>query len=134
MVSERAHRETKVTILMRLPVWMLWVVLGLACGLTAAADSPRASSLARGEQLAQLICSACHVIGPDQEFPPLLRQPAPAFADIANRDGVTEKTLRHFIATTHWDEKTLPMTMPNPELTAEQSAAVVRYILSLRRQ
>jgi hypothetical protein len=42
--------------------------------------------------------------------------------------------LRHFVVTTHWDEKTLPLTMPNPELMDPQIADVVAYILSLRTQ
>jgi hypothetical protein len=43
-------------------------------------------------------------------------------------------SLRHFVVTTHWDEKTLPLTMPNPELMDPQIADVVAYILSLRTQ
>jgi len=86
----------------------------------------------RGEHLAKIICSSCHVVAPDQEFPPLLREPAPEFSNIANRAGVTEQSLRRFITTTHWDESTLPMTMPSLELNAEQAHAVSRYILSLR--
>lgn len=97
----------------------------------AGAAAPNAVLL-RGEHLARLICTACHVVAPDQEFPPLLRQPAPSFADIANREGVTEQSLRHFITKTHWDESTLPMTMPSLGFNAEQTRAVSRYILSLK--
>ena len=94
----------------------------------------RQASVVRGEHLARLICSACHVVASDQEFPPLLREPAPPFSDIANRADVGEKNLRHFITTTHWDEQTLPMTMPDPMLTEEETVAIVRYILTLRRR
>ena len=106
--------------------------IAFASAVSDAADSAHAGSVSRGEQLAKLICSACHVVASDQEFQPLLRQPAPPFAEIANRPGTNEKSLRHFITTTHWDERTVPMTMPNPELTDEQTVAVSRYILSLR--
>jgi hypothetical protein len=41
--------------------------------------------------------------------------------------------LQHFIATTHWDMKSVPMSMPAQMLTKEERVAVSRYILSLRR-
>jgi mono/diheme cytochrome c family protein len=114
---------------------LVGAVLAALCSMPSqGADAARGPSAARGEQLARLICSACHVVAPDQQFPPLLREPAPPFEQIAKRPDTTEKTLRHFISTTHWDEKTLPMTMPNPELTEEQTIAVARYIISLRQR
>ena len=45
----------------------------------------------------------------------------------------TRASLRHFVRTTHWDEKSPPLTMPNPSLTDSQIADVVSYILSLRK-
>jgi len=87
-----------------------------------------------GRQVAMQICAACHVVAPAQEFTPLLNPPAPPFAEIANRADSTRASLRHFVAHTHWDEKSLPLTMPSPSLTDSQIAAVVAYILSLRRQ
>lgn len=122
---------------LRVPLpWIAWAALGFVSGsgVSAAAETSRDPMVVRGEQLSRLICSACHFVAVDQEFPPLLRQPAPPFAEIANREGMSGQTLRHFITTTHWDEKTLPMTMPNPALTAEQSKAISRYILSLRQR
>lgn len=86
----------------------------------------------RGEQVAQLQCSACHVVAEKQKYPPLLEDPAPAFRSIANRPQVSAAALRHFVATTHWDEKTVPLTMPNPGLTDTDIAAVIQYILSLK--
>ncbi len=62
----------------------------------------------------------------------MLQIRTPSFFEIANRPDTTERSLRHFIMTTHWDERTIPMTMPNQELTAEQLKAVAHYILSLR--
>lgn len=114
--------------------WVVGIAAVSATSGSAVAGQMPSTTVGRGEQLSRLICSACHVVAADQEFPPLLRQPAPPFADIANRDGVSEKSLRHFITMTHWDEKTLPMSMPNPELTEEQTIAVSRYIMSLRRK
>jgi mono/diheme cytochrome c family protein len=88
----------------------------------------------RGEEIAQLLCSACHVVAAHQEYPPLLEDPAPSFKSIANRPQVSEAALRHFVATTHWDQKTIPLTMPNPGLTPWDIKAVIRYVLSLKAQ
>ena len=46
---------------------------------------------------------------------------------------MTAASLQRFIAGTHWDEKRIPMTMPDMMLTSDQRRDVVRYILSLRR-
>jgi mono/diheme cytochrome c family protein len=90
--------------------------------------------LARGEKLSRMICAECHVVADDQKAPLRLEQPTPSFREIANRPGTSRKSLRHFIATTHWDTRTVPITMPNPELTNEQIVAVTDYIMSLRRR
>ncbi|HUO19685.1 MAG TPA: c-type cytochrome [Steroidobacteraceae bacterium] len=112
---------------------LLICALGALCGAWAAADEvPDRPSLAHGEHIARLICSACHVVAADQEYPPLLITPTPAFREIANRPGTTVETLRRFITTTHWDEGKLPMAMPDPMLTEAQARDVARYILSLR--
>ncbi len=109
------------------------VLCALCTPRTSAAGVPTTPDLARGEHVARLVCSACHVVATDQEFPPLLKQAAPAFAEIANRPGVTAQSLQRFINTTHWDVDKLPMSMPNPMLSRSESQAVTRYILSLRK-
>jgi mono/diheme cytochrome c family protein len=86
----------------------------------------------RGEQLARIACSACHIVERDPESPSLLYDPAPRFEEIANRPGTSEQSLQRFITTTHWDGETMPMTMPKPELTKQQVASLSRYIMSLR--
>lgn len=107
--------------------------LGMLYTLQASsAGVARTPELARGEHIARLVCSACHVVATDQEFPPILKEATPTFAEIANRPGVTAVSLRRFVATTHWDVDRLPMSMPNPMLTKEEAQAVSRYILSLR--
>jgi mono/diheme cytochrome c family protein len=95
----------------------------------AASPSPQ---LRRGEEVAQLQCSACHVVAEKQKYPPLLEDPAPSFQSIANRPQTSEAALRHFVATTHWDQQTDPVTMPNPGLSRTDTAAVIRYLLSLK--
>jgi mono/diheme cytochrome c family protein len=84
-----------------------------------------------GHRLAVKICSACHVVAPDQDFPPLLRNPAPSFKAIANRKGTTTASLQKFIETTHAGIAT-PANMPNPMLTEDQAQDIASYIVSLR--
>ncbi|HXW75506.1 MAG TPA: cytochrome c [Steroidobacteraceae bacterium] len=87
--------------------------------------------MARGADIARNVCSACHLATSDQE--PRQRPPeAPSFTEIANRPETNLKSLRKFIATTHWDMKTMPPTMPNPMLTNSQVSDVSHYIMSLR--
>ncbi|HUK01233.1 MAG TPA: c-type cytochrome [Steroidobacteraceae bacterium] len=94
---------------------------------------PQDARIVRGEHIAQSICSACHVVSSQQEFPPLLIKPAPPFAEIANRPGTTIAGLQHFITHTHWDVHKLPMSMPDLMLTHDEADTVTRYIMSLRR-
>jgi len=108
------------------------VLSGLATAVAVADGSPD-RRLVRGRELALNVCSACHLVASDQPFSPLLRPPAPSFVEIAARPGLRAQDLRRFVVTTHWDEKTLPATMPNPLLTEAETADVVRYIMSLTR-
>lgn len=87
----------------------------------------------RGKQLARIACSQCHIVAPDQEFPPTINVSAPRFEEIANRRTTSERQLQRFISKTHWDGSTIPMTMPAPGLTQQETIAVARYIMSLRR-
>ena len=90
------------------------------------------AELARGKHLAQLLCGACHVVAQDQEFPPYLKQSTPSFFEIAARPQTNSSSLRRFLTSTHWDEKSIPMRMPNPLLTEEQTRTLSHYILCLR--
>lgn len=102
---------------------------------TGLADNASADPvIARGESIARQLCAACHVVAGHQKFPPLLHSQEPSFREVANRPGSSEESIRKFITTTHWDEKSIPMTMPDPMLTPEQAVAVSRYIMSLREQ
>lgn len=101
------------------------------CGTTAYAGGGGQDQVARGRQLARIECSQCHVV--DQDLPPSLQVSAPSFEAIANGRTINEKSLRHFISTTHWDGQTMPMTMPALGLTKQQTIAVVAYIVSLRK-
>ncbi len=113
--------------------WMIFAVVLALCGCAPAhAQRAHGSTGARGEHISRRVCSACHVVASDQEFPPILEPPAPRFDEIANRPGMTAKTIRHFVMTTHWDMNTIPMKMPDLMLLPEDASAVSVYIMSLK--
>ena len=85
-----------------------------------------------GHKLALYLCSTCHDVDPNQEFPPALINPAPSFASIANNANSTRASLRKFLNTTHGDVAKLPIQMPDVMLTESQKDAAVAYIMSLR--
>ncbi len=107
-------------------------VAGLTVTLASMANAEDAR-VTTGRQLALEVCSVCHVVAPDQPFAPRLDQRTPSFEEIANRPDTSAEFISHFIKTTHWDEKTIPITMPDPMLTDDQISRVVSYILSLRK-
>lgn len=102
--------------------------LGSARGQQAASDD----IILKGHYLAVLMCSTCHVIGPDQSIEPVLQPPAPSFKSLAKRSTTSSDTLRAFLTTTHRNISD-PMGMPNPELLDFQTRQVVAYVLSLRQ-
>ena len=111
-------------------IWIAALWLGMH---TVHAAEPKADpAVARGERLAQMICSACHIVAPNQEFTPILQTPPPSFAEIASRPTTTERSIIDFLKSTHWDGKTIPLTMPDPMLMANQRMDLAHYILSMR--
>jgi hypothetical protein len=73
------------------------------------------------------------VVLPDQEFPPIFNGPPkpPDFYGIANGANTTALSLRDFLSSTH-STMNLPVHMPNPELSDDQMANIISFILSLR--
>lgn len=118
--------------------WTLLLTCLLAGGAQAANHIACAESsdaeFARGKHLAQQLCGACHIVASNQEFPPYLEQSTPSFFEVAARPEVNARSLRHFLTSTHWDEKSIPMRMPNPLLTEEEIGVLSHYILCLRPQ
>jgi mono/diheme cytochrome c family protein len=112
-----------------------WVAAGLLCsaaGSLAQQTGTRDAVFAHGEQIARQQCAACHIVAPDQQSAPILKQQIPGFKEIAQRPATSADSLRKFLSKTHWDMKSIPVRMPEPLLTDEQITAVSRYILSLR--
>jgi len=97
---------------------------------SAAADD--AAMIEAGRQLALEVCARCHVAAAGQP-PPVLRPPAPSFADIAAQPDVTEASLRVFLGRPHGEQRRLS-TMPPFALSPSQADAVLAYLLSLKRQ
>jgi cytochrome c2 len=72
------------------------------------------------------VCSPCHAVDAEQASRRNIAI-APDFQTIANTSGMTATALRAFLQTPH-------PKMPNLILTPEQSADVIAFLLSLRRQ
>lgn len=107
----------------------------VGCAALAAAQQPQATGTSddveNGHHLAALVCSNCHVAGPDQLVEPILRPPAPSFESIARRNTTSADAIRTFLATTHRNISN-PGGMPNPQLLDYQVSQVTAYLLSLR--
>jgi mono/diheme cytochrome c family protein len=109
----------------------LAIVSAFASSAPLVAVAETGANLSEGHRLGLKICAACHVVAPDQEIPPVLRNPAPSFQAIAGKPGITAASLQHFILTTH-AAFTNPEGMPNPQLTEDQAADIASYIVNLR--
>ena len=108
----------------------LGVFLGIAGGASPSlAESNVAADMGRG--LAERTCANCHEVEPNQAKP--AENPgAPKFVDVANRPGTTPDSLREHLKRTH-SNKIIPMGMPNPGLSDDETTKIVAYIMSLRK-
>ncbi len=114
--------------------WAASVVSGSLLLSSADADSGRHDpDPVNGHRLALLICSACHIAGPDQNGLPILRPPAVSFQSLAQKEGANYDQIREFMLTTHQDV-THPKEMPNPMLMEQEASDIAAYIISLRRR
>lgn len=108
------------------------VVLSASSFAVAAENTSAAASKAkldRGLDIANMVCAACHIIGPTQDVAPISRSPGPDFRVIANQPGVTAQQLTAFLRVRH---PAALDAMPPPLLSDEMIDAVTTYILSLR--
>ena len=97
--------------------------------LSAHAVSDRLSS-GIGHDLAQTMCTSCHLIEPGQKNPPQ-HVGGPAFQEIANTPQITPAKLREHLLTTHTNSM-IPLSMPNPNLSQDELNKIVDYIVSLK--
>ena len=107
-----------------------WLVVVLATGLTACQSAPDRRALAdataqpHAPAFAEAVCGSCHGVEPAYASPNPM---APAFVDMANREGVTRASLKRFLR----DANHYPDAM---EFTLEEKHVeeLANYILSLR--
>ena len=87
---------------------------------------------AAGRALALQACTGCHIVLPQQPFKPVFTGSPhpPDFKDIANEPDLTASSLERHL-------KSLPAvpqgpSMANPDLTSQELADVIAFILTLR--
>jgi len=105
------------------------VLAGLAIAPTAYATS-NAVVPGMGHDLAQRLCTGCHLIEPGAVNPPD-HVGGPAFQWVADQHKVTEGSLRRHLRTTHTNAM-IPLAMPNPQLSEDELIKIIGYIVSLR--
>ncbi|MGO8955588.1 MAG: c-type cytochrome [Rhodomicrobium sp.] len=86
--------------------------------------------IARGHEIATMVCSACHAV--QSAHSPILREPAPDLRSIANKPGVTAESLAALLRNPAHAMENKSRQMPHPRLTGEMIDSVVAYLLSLR--
>lgn len=100
-----------------------WLLLaGLAAASPALAQGLPGEP-ARGQDLAEAWCIECHEVVPGVREPSITE--APPFQAVADDPAVTEAALRAFLQSPH-------ATMPDVQLTPQQTDDLIAYILSLR--
>ena len=77
-----------------------------------------------GLMYAQLVCSECHAVNPNQTVSPNAR--LASFERIANTPGVTATALTAWLTTSHKD-------MPNLIIPVRDRDNLIAYILSLKK-
>jgi mono/diheme cytochrome c family protein len=82
-----------------------------------------ADDIGRGREIAQTICSACHVVARGQLVSP--NSEAPPFPMLATTPGMTTIALTAALLTSH-------RHMPNIILQPDERQDVIAYILSLK--
>jgi mono/diheme cytochrome c family protein len=89
----------------------------------AAALAQESGDIAHGREIAQTICSACHVVTRDKSVSP--NSASPPFPTIAATPGMTAIALTAVLTTSH-------RLMPNIILQPDERRDVIAYILTLK--
>jgi mono/diheme cytochrome c family protein len=101
------------------------IILFVAAALLAA-GAARAQDISTGKGIAQVWCSDCHLVDPQERKSG--RNGAPTFLSIARMKSTTEASLAAFLSTPHGRGG-----MPDLVLNREEIQDVSAYILSLRK-
>ncbi len=110
---------------------LLCLVLAALSGKAWAQPQGPLGDVAQGRELAITICGNCHVVARDQPNRPILRQPAPSFASIAQHNTLDPDWLKTFLTSTHRGPDN-PQGMPSPGLIDKHAGQIIAYLLSLR--
>lgn len=108
-------------------------VLAIVCAACAPAyaQEPAADAIRSGHDFALKVCAACHVVASDQKGAPILKHPAPSFAEIVKRKDFSEQSLRKLLSAPHGGLGRHGK-MPNPMLVDYQIDEIAAYMLSLK--
>lgn len=101
------------------------IILFIAAALLAA-SAARAQDILNGKGIAQLWCSDCHLVDPQERKSG--RNSVPTFLSIARMKSTTEAALAAFLSTPHGRGG-----MPDLVLNRKEIQDVSAYILSLRK-
>lgn len=91
-------------------------------GIYVEVSADEASDIRAGQELAEKVCSRCHVVGERQE---------PPFAEIAKGSHAEPSALLAFLRSTH-SNVSHPGTMPNLELAEQEIDQISAYLGGLR--
>ena len=106
-------------------------VLLAGLGRGAQAETTSSEQIEAGRKFAGRVCGACHVVTQQRDELPVLAQPGPSFAVLAQRPLLTEQSLRELLGSNH---RTLgpAQAMPNPRLADYQIDEIVAFMMSLK--
>jgi mono/diheme cytochrome c family protein len=108
--------DVRVVIIVTVPILF-------AAGLGLAAPVPGQPDPFHGKELAQQLCSNCHLVDNQQQQ---TNADVPSFNEIANKEGQTAGTIMaHIMLPKH--------PMPTIPLTQSELADLAAYILSMRK-
>jgi mono/diheme cytochrome c family protein len=85
----------------------------------------QSADVQNGRQLARKVCAECHAVLPEEKRSP--NAGAPTFQELARTPGMTTMALSVAFSTPH-------AGMPMFQLTSEQAADIIAYILGLRAE
>jgi len=106
---------------------MQWARTPFFIAFLLAAGAARGQDIQNGRGLAQLWCSDCHLVDPQERKSG--RDSAPTFLSIARMKSTTEASLAAFLSTPHGGAGRMPDLVLNRNEIQDVSA----YILSLRQ-
>ena len=99
------------------------VTLGLGAVISLGYGTAGPADIARGKQIANLWCAACHIVAPEQKWG---ADNVPAFATIAKKPGFAADKIAKFLMDPH-------PKMPNMSLSRSEARDLGAYIASLAK-